>query len=50
MKPPNRLLETLTSCIESRETALVALSGGIDSTLLSYLTHRALGEGAQTQS
>jgi uncharacterized protein len=39
-------LETLNRYIKSRGSALVALSGGIDSTLLSLLTHRVLGGNA----
>jgi uncharacterized protein len=39
-------LQALNRYIESRGSALVALSGGIDSTLLSLLTHRTLGSNA----
>ena len=39
-------LQILTDYIESRKSALVALSGGIDSMLLSLLAHRVLGSNA----
>ena len=39
-------LQVLTDYIESRRSALVALSGGIDSMLLSLLAHRVLGSNA----
>ena len=39
-------LQVLTDYIESRGSALVALSGGIDSMLLSLLAHRVLGINA----
>jgi uncharacterized protein len=46
MTNPDTALEQLTACIKSTASALVALSGGIDSILLSYLAHRTLGRGA----
>jgi uncharacterized protein len=48
MTTSNQILEKLTTSIESKGSALVALSGGIDSTLLSYLSHRALGKRARS--
>ena len=39
-------LQILTDYIESRKSALVALSGGVDSMLLSLLAHRVLGSNA----
>ena len=39
-------LNVLNHYIQSQGSALVALSGGIDSTLLSLLTHRILGKHA----
>lgn len=41
-----RKVEDLQRFIKSSENALVALSGGIDSILLSFLTHRILKESA----
>ena len=46
--PPEPKIQTLTRYIQSQGSALVALSGGIDSTLLSLLAHRVLGNNAHS--
>jgi len=43
---PEPKLQALTQYIQSQGSALVALSGGIDSTLLSLLAQRVLGNSA----
>jgi uncharacterized protein len=40
--------ETLIHIMRSRQAALVALSGGVDSTLLSFVAQRALGKNARS--
>jgi uncharacterized protein len=44
--PTESKFQILTQYIQSRKSVLVALSGGIDSMLLSLLAHRALGSNA----
>ena len=45
-EPLRSKYEDLVERIASAESALVAFSGGVDSALLAFLTHRALGARA----